>query len=179
MMGPTHIVGGAAAGLGVAYASGLGAEAATALTVGAVATAKLPDIDGKINPSPQHRSLPHSLLLGGGAAVVVALVLWQALASGAADGIIAGSAGYVSAATLQFVVAGGVAGYLAHLFLDAMTSAGIWLLMPKGKRLGLPKKYAIRTDSPKEYAFCGVLILAAIALGLGVFAGEVPRMVSF
>lgn len=58
MNGPTHVVGGALAGLAVAAVSGTGIEASAAITAGAVATSKLPDLDRYVDKSPQHRSLP-------------------------------------------------------------------------------------------------------------------------
>lgn len=166
MNGPTHVVGGALAGLGVAAVSGVGAEAAKAITVGAVATSKLPDLDRYIDRSPQHRSLPHSLILGGGGFMVAVVVAMGLLASGAASEQIYSifSGQLVTPITLHFALIGTVAGYLAHLGLDALTSSGIWLLWPRGKRIGLPRKKAIRTGGVKEHSICALMLLACLGL---------------
>jgi membrane-bound metal-dependent hydrolase YbcI (DUF457 family) len=167
MMGYTHVVGGAATGLAVSWAAGLGFEGAVALTAGAVATSKLPDVDAKINRSPDHRSFPHTLIVGGGAAVVVACIayvwLW-ANASGLA-------VGPLSAGEVALIAPGGAIGYLTHLALDAATSSGIWLLVPKDRRIGLPRKYAIRTGGLGELTVLGVMLVGAFTLGFGVLGG--------
>lgn len=166
MNGPTHVVGGALAGLSVSAVSGAGVQAAAAITVGAVATSKLPDLDRYVDRSPQHRSLPHSLILGGGGFMVAALVAMGLLASGGFDEQLYSlfSGNIVTPVTLRFAVIGAVAGYLAHLGLDCLTSSGIWLLWPKDKRVGLPKKSAIRTSGVVEHAIAGCMLVACLGL---------------
>jgi membrane-bound metal-dependent hydrolase YbcI (DUF457 family) len=171
MMGPTHFAGGALAGLAVSYGIGLGLEQAAALTAGAIATSKLPDIDAEVKRGPDHRSFPHSLVIGGGVALMVALVVWGTVLTGAANGLIYAlpDSAPVSAATLNLAVAGGVLGYFTHLLLDAMTRSGIWLLMPKGKALRLPKRYSVRIGGVGEWLVSGVMVVCALMLGLAVF----------
>lgn len=175
MNGPTHVVGGALAGLTVAAVSGTGIEASAAITAAAVATSKLPDLDRYIDKSPQHRSLPHSLILGGGGVLVAALIALGVLASGtASEQIYSMFSGHiVTPITLHFAVIGAVSGYFAHLGLDAMTTSGIWLLWPKGKRIGLPTKKAVKSGGTRERAIAGLMIVCCIGLGLLVFGGEV------
>lgn len=166
MNGPTHVVGGALAGLSVSAVSGVGAEAAAALTVGAVATSKLPDLDRYIDRSPNHRSLPHSLILGGGSFMMAALIALVLLTSGAFDeqlySVFTGQ--IVTPVTLHFALIGAVAGYLVHLGLDCLTSAGIWLLLPGGKRVGLPKKSAVRSGGAVEHAIAACMLVACLGL---------------
>lgn len=166
MMGHTHVTGGALAGLAVSYGAGLGFEGAAALTIGAVATSKLPDVDARLIRGPDHRSFPHTVVLGGGTAVVLALVAYVWLSANAADA----SLGPLGPGTVALVAPGAAIGYLAHLALDASTKSGIWLLLPKDQRIGLPKKYAVRTGSPTELLVSGGLALVTLVLGLTVFA---------
>lgn len=170
MMGRTHAVGGALAGLTVSCAAGLGIEEATAVTLGATATSKLPDVDARLIRSPDHRSFPHSLVFGGGGAMLFALILTGLTSSGAASGWLSGLGGIVSPGTQSLVLLGAVVGYFAHLALDASTKSGIWLLMPSGRRLGLPKRYSIRTGSPIELVIFGIMAISCPALGLWIFA---------
>lgn len=174
MNGPTHVIGGALAGLTVAAVSGAGAEASTAITVGAVATSKLPDLDRYVDKSPQHRSLPHSLILGGGGVLVAALVAMGALASGAATeqiyNVFAGN--IVTPLRLHFAVIGAVAGYFSHLALDGLTTSGIWLLWPKGKKIGLPRERAIKTGGIAEHSIAGLMVVCSLALGLLVLGEQ-------
>lgn len=166
MMGHTHVTGGALAGLAVSYGAGLGFKGAAALTIGAIATSKLPDVDAKINKSPDHRSFPHTVVLGGGAAVVLALVAYAWLSANAPTSAL----GFLSPASVALVAPGGAIGYLTHLALDASTKSGIWLLLPKDRRIGLPKKYAVRTGGPIELLISGGMALVTLALGIAVFA---------
>lgn len=166
MNGPTHVVGGALAGLSVSAVSGVGAEGCAAITVGAIATSKLPDLDRYIDNSPQHRSFPHSLILGGGGFMIAALMVMGLLASGGLDGQIYSVFGgeLITPATLHFALVGSVAGYLTHLGLDSLTSSGIWLLWPKGKRIGLPRKKAIRSGGVTEHAISALMLIACLGL---------------
>lgn len=165
MMGHTHVVGGALAGLAVSYGAGLDFEGAAALTIGAIATSKLPDVDAGLIRGPDHRSFPHTVLLGGGAAVVLALVAYVWLSANAAS---------ISIGPLESAVAlvapGAAIGYLVHLALDASTKSGIWLLLPKDRRVGLPRKYAVRTGSPTELLISGGMALVTLVLAVAVFA---------
>lgn len=166
MMGHTHMVGGALAGLAVSYAAGLGFEEAAALTIGAIATSKLPDVDAKINKGPDHRSFPHTVILGGGAAVVLALVAYVWLSTNASSA----GLGPLGPGTVALLAPGAAIGYLTHLALDASTKSGIWLLLPKDKRIGLPRKYAVRTGSLTELLISGGMALVTLALAVAVFA---------
>ena len=166
MMGHTHVTGGALAGLAVSYGAGLGFEGAAALTIGAVATSKLPDVDGRIKKGPDHRSFPHTVVLGGGFAVVAALVAYVWLSANA-SGL---SLGPLGPDTVALLAPGAAIGYLTHLALDASTKSGIWLLLPKDKRVGLPRKYAVRTGSPTELLISGGMALLTLALAVAVFA---------
>lgn len=166
------------AGLAVSAVSGVGVEAAAALTVGAVATSKLPDVDRYVDKSPNHRSITHSLLIGGGGFMVAALIAMSVLASGAASEQIYSvfSGHVVTPLTLHFAVIGAVVGYLAHLGLDACTSKGIWLLWPKGKRVGLPKSKVVRSTAT-EQVIAGTMVVCCVGLGLLVFSGQSPSLV--
>lgn len=171
MMGPTHLVGGALAGLAVSYTAGLGVEQAAALTTGAAATSKLPDVDAEVKRGPDHRSFPHSLVIGGGAALGVAIALWLAISAGAANSLLYALPGgvFVSTGTVKLALAGGVIGYFTHLLLDGLTRSGIWLLMPKGQVLRLPKRYSIKTGGVGEWLISGVMVVLALSLGLATF----------
>lgn len=168
---PPYLTGGALAGLAVSYGAGLGLEGATALTIGAITTSKLPDVDAKIIRSPDHRSFPHTVILGGGAAVVLALVAYVWLSANAAS-ISLGPLGNAVA----LVAPGAAIGYLAHLALDASTKSGIWLLLPKNKRIGLPRKYAVKTGSPTELFISGGMALVTLVLAVAVFAPALGGM---
>lgn len=113
------VLGGA---LAVSAAGGLGFEHAAALTVGSVATSRLPDLDAKVLRGPDHRSFPHSLGFGGGGAMLAALVALTLLVWLRASG--EGFGGFTSG-TLSVAVLGAVLGYLLHLALDASTRSGI------------------------------------------------------
>lgn len=98
------------------------------------------------------------------------MVIAGILSSRVVEETIGVSGGVMSAGTLRFAVIGGIVGYLAHLALDASTKSGIWLLLPKDRRVGLPKKYAVRTGSPTELLISGGLALLTLMLGIAVFA---------
>lgn len=166
MNGPTHVVGGALAGLSVSTVSGVGTGAAAAITVGAIATSKLPDVDRYVDKSPNHRSLPHSLVLGGGGFMAIALLAMGLLASGAFDeqlySVFTGRV--VTPVMLHFALIGAVAGYLVHLGLDCLTSAGIWLMFPGGQRVGLAKKSAVRSGGMVEHAIAACMLVACLGV---------------
>lgn len=166
MMGHTHVTGGALAGLAVSYGAALGFGEAAALTIGAVATSKLPDVDARIIRRPNHRSFPHTVILGGDAAVVVALLAYLWLSANAASvGL-----GPLGAGMVALLAPGAAIGYLTHLALDAATKSGVWLLVPKDIRVGLPRKIAVRTSSPTELLISGGMAIVTLGLGLAVFA---------
>lgn len=165
MMGHTHVVGGALAGLAVSYGAGLGFEGAAALTIGAIATSKLPDVDARLIRGPDHRSFPHTVILGGGSAMVLALVAYVWLSTNAAS-ISLGPLG----SAVALLAPGAAIGYLTHLALDASTKSGIWLLLPKDRRVGLPRKYAVRTGSLTELLISGGMALVTLVLAVAVFA---------
>ncbi|MDN5697369.1 MAG: metal-dependent hydrolase [Rubrobacter sp.] len=172
MMGHTHLTGGALAGLAVSYGTGLGFEEAAALTIGAIATSKLPDVDARIIRGPDHRSFPHTVILGGGTAVVLALVAYVWISANASNS----SLGPLGPGTVALLAPGAAIGYLAHLALDASTKSGIWLLLPKDKRVGLPRKYAVRTGSPTELLISGGMALVTLVLAVAVFAPALGGM---
>lgn len=171
MMGHTHVTGGALAGLAVSYGSGLGLEGAAALTIGAIATSKLPDVDARIIKGPDHRSFPHTVIPGEGAAVMLALFLYVWLSANSAR-VSVGPLGE----EVELLAPGAALGYLTHLVLDASTKSGIWLLIPKDRRVGLPRKYAVRTGGPTELLISGGMALVALALGLAVFSPALGGM---
>lgn len=173
MTGSTHIAGGALAGLAASAAAGLGAGQAIALTAGAVLASRLPDVDAKVNPGPAHRRIPHSLVFGGGGAVLVALLLLSWMGSPQGERLLVGASGAggpVLPEALPMVVVGAALGYLTHLALDACTRSGIWLFMPKGTRVGLPRRYSLRTGGPSERLVGVVIVAGCLLVGLYVFA---------
>lgn len=162
----THYPGGALAGIAVSAALGLSTEQALGLTVGAVAASTLPDIDAKVNIGNDydHRSLPHSLLFGGGGFTVLALIAYLWLRANTPE---LGS-GLLEPSTLTLLAPGAAVGYLSHLALDAPNRSGIWLLAPGGKRLAPPKQYAVKTGGMVELLIRVALIVACVVLGLAV-----------
>ena len=172
MMGPTHVAGGALAGLSASAAAGLDVDQAIALTAGAVLASRLPDVDAKLNPGPAHRGFPHSLVFGGGGAVLATLFLVGWLRSPETVRLLGGAGiagGPVSPESLPMVVIGAAIGYLAHLALDACTSAGIWLFLPRGRRVGIPKRYAVKTGGVAEKMVGLAIVAGCCLLGLYVF----------
>ena len=177
-MGPTHITGGLLAGLSASAAAGLDTGQAFALTAGALAASRLPDVDAKLNPGPAHRSLPHSLVFGGGGAILAALLLLGWIGSPAGERALAplGTAGGpVSPEAVSMAVVGSGIGYLTHLLLDACTKSGIWLLLPRGTRLGLPRRYALKTGGPAERLVAVVIVAGCLLAGAYVFAPAVSE----
>lgn len=166
MMSHTHLTGGALAGIAVSYGAGLGFEGAAALTIGAIATSKLPDMDARLIRGPDHRSFPHTVILGGGLAVMLALVAYVWITASAASA----SLGPLGPGTVALLAPGGAIGYLTHLALDASTKSEIWLLFPKDKRVGIPRKMAVRTGSPTELLISGGMALVTLMLAVAVFA---------
>ncbi len=160
---PPYLTGGTLAALVVSAAGGLGFEQAAALTVGSVAASRLPDVDARIIRGSGHRHLPHSLAFGGGGAVLVGLILVVWLRASAAG------SGWLNPGTLSAAVVGATLGYLVHLALDAATKSGIWLVMPGGTRVGLPRAYAVRTGSLAELGVAAAMVALCLALGLAVF----------
>jgi len=147
--GKTHLVGAVLAGTALTF--GADPLVSAVLVAAAAVGSKAPDLDRLLDSGPSHRSLPHSLGLAGGGAVLVAAI----------------------AATLPeqhdfFVAAGFAAGYLSHLLLDALTPSRVPLLLPGGPRFGLG---VIPTGSLREGILCflmtfllaAVLVLRALA----------------
>ena len=173
MMGPTHIIGGLLAGLSASAAAGLDTGQAIALTAGAVLASRLPDMDAKINPGPAHRGLPHSLVFGGGGAILVVLVLlgWMNSTVGERQlASLSAAGGPVSPEAASMAVVGSGIGYLTHLVLDACTKSGIRLLLPKGRRIGLPRRYSLRTGGTTERLVGVVIVAGCLLVGFYVFA---------
>lgn len=141
MMGHTHMLGGAAAWLGLCCAwpqtAGIIVSGAAIATGAALA----PDID-------HERSIARSSLgpithglswlvrtLGGGQRRVTHCLL----------GTIAVTVGLLLTGWPRWVAAAILAGWVSHLLLDACTEQGIPLLWPDLRRWGLPRDLAITT----------------------------------
>lgn len=178
MMGPTHIAGGALAGLAASALAGYGGEQAVAMTVGAVATSRLPDIDRKFNRGPKHRSITHSLVLGGAGAflLMLAAMLWANTAAGAR--MLQQTGGWITPELVERAAFGGWLGYMAHLALDAPTREGIWLLLPGGKRLRPPERQAVKTDGFAELVTGLALVGGCVMLGISVFGADLMDLIS-
>lgn len=162
MKWPTHQIGGVLFGLGASGVAGLSVDEAIAFTVGAFAASIAPDVDAtmRLRKRYDHKSLPHSLVFGGLGSVILAFVVYSWLAANAPstynDPIPAG--------TVALLAPGAAVGYLSHLALDAMNPSGIWLFMPKGIRIGLPRKRTIRTGSFKELLVSVVMLVGCVLL---------------
>ena len=129
-----------------------------------------------------HRSWPHSLIAAGGAAALAPLLSFLVLGypdtRGALpesaplwDGLLAGFAS--SPGSLVTVLTTGSAlGYLSHLFLDVLTTKGIWLFRPGGRRLAIPlvKKGRI----PEPAVLYGLALALMPALLLPLLTSAVP-----
>lgn len=57
-----------------------------------------------------------------------------------------------------------------------MNPSGVWLFMPRGRRISLPRKKAIPTGSFKEFVVL-VLLMAATAVALIVYFGGLGGVV--
>ena len=170
MTGATHQAGALlAAGL-YAQAISLSPALVVATAAGALAAARLPDVDAPRDPEDprryDHRRGPHSLVFAGGGVLLAALLAVAAFGYpptqlGEGEPLFLALVQLYQGATgkLAAVVAVGVAlGYLSHLFLDFFTTKGIWLLRPKGVRLALPVVRRGRLPEPL------VLVTFAFAL---------------
>ena len=180
MMGKTHVTGAIAAGTTGAALAQLDPVEACALTATSAVAAGLPDEDRVLDDSPNHRSLTHSLSF----AVVLFLAFLVYLRPRMADlgpqfaqeaaGLpfipfiggfggeeLAAGVGSYLAGLLFIAVAGLGLGYLSHLLLDALTPAGIWLVLPGGPRLRVPviSKVGDAREAVAER------LLAVVALG--------------
>lgn len=190
MLGPTHANGAIAAAVVVSAAVGLDPLQAITFTVTSAVAAYLPDKDRLVDSGPNHRSLTHSFAFGLGISyVLVAYVrprvveIGPALGSRLGDrlgelpvlGALVGgtfASGFASAAgewvaSLVLIAALGAAlGYLSHLLLDALTPAGVWILLPGGPRLCLPvvRKVGNATESLINRGFQVVTALGAVAV---------------
>lgn len=149
------------------------------MVVGALAASRLPDIDAKLKPGKDHRSLPHSLLLAGLPVFVFTLVLFGSLAaSGEAALESLGLSGSLPADVPGRFFLGFGLGYLSHLALDAATFSGIWLAVPGGAKLRVPKKVAVRTGGLREVGAALVMVLLCAVLlepAVGISAWNIVR----
>ena len=179
MTGATHEA-------GALLAAGLYAQAADlspALTVvtaaGAFFAARRPDMDsapGSEDPKARydHRGYPHSLVFAGGGVLVLALWAVAIFGHPAPDlarglplpeALVALSEG--PPAPLVGVAAVGFAlGYLSHLLLDALTTKGIWLSSPGGRRLAFPLVKEGRVPEPLVSLLITLALLPALVLPL-------------
>lgn len=128
MNGPTHMVGAAAAGAGLATLTGGGVPEMAALVIGALAADRIPDQDRWLDQSANHRSITHSLVFGGGAALAGAVFLALFASSLSVEPALR--------AALTAFGMGLPAGYLAHLALDSLTPKRVWVVFPGGPRFG-------------------------------------------
>jgi inner membrane protein len=155
VIGHSHAIVGACAGVAVAHA--LGGDSLAAAVLGAVA-GLVPDVDSHAStlghyipgwaPRPRHRGPTHSLVFCAGLA---------AATYGAQAWLLGGPP---ASLLLTLVV---LAGSLSHLAADGMTDEGIPLLWPlTSQRLGLPWPLCFPTGSRREHlvvlAIMGVTI---------------------
>lgn len=150
MKGPTHIAGGAVAGLLLASSQSLTLQQALPITATVMVASLIPDIDictskaGRMIPPASiliqlfigHRTLFHSPLLY--------LAIYAAAIS-----TYPGAATYIHAAAI---------GIISHLLLDMMNPAGVPLLWPIGKRFHIA---SFRSGGLFDWLLCGVLYLIA------------------
>lgn len=152
------MIGAAAIGVAVAAATGHSPVEAAAVGAAAVVTAKLPDVDRLVNDGPNHRSLPHSLIIAGG--LVVALAVYASTRPEVAE------AGILGMRLGSAVVLGLAVGYLSHLALDAITTAGIPLFLPGGPRLSLG---LVRTGKLGEQVVVWILVAVAVVAAMASY----------
>ena len=158
MLGKTHVTGALAAGAAGAALLGVDPVQATVMGSTSALAAGLPDEDRVLDDGPGHRSITHSVAFAAGVAFVFLSYLGPRLSSleavfangisglpvlgGLAGPEVASSAGAVLGAWFaETVLAGAVGagiGYVSHLALDALTPAGVWVLLPGGPRISLP-----------------------------------------
>jgi membrane-bound metal-dependent hydrolase YbcI (DUF457 family) len=148
----THLTGAGVAGLAAGAAWGLGPAQTLVLFAAALPVASLPDKDRLLNPGRDHRSWPHSIILGGGGILIAAYYLSRWLVE-------------EHVPLLALAPYGVAAGYLSHLMLDALTGAGVWVLAPGGPRVRLA---SIELGGPGEdlvrgslWAAGGLIVLYA------------------
>lgn len=186
MLGPTHANGAIAAAVVVSAAVGLDPLQAITFTVTSAVAAYLPDKDRLVDSGPNHRSLTHSLAFGLGISFVLVsyvhprvVEIGPALGSRLGDrlgelpvlgalvgGTFASAAGEWVASLVLIAALGAALGYLSHLLLDALTPAGVWILLPGGPRLCLPivRKVGNATESLINRGFQVVTALGAVAV---------------
>lgn len=180
MTGATHQAGALlAAGL---YGGAVGlSPALVALTAaGAFATATLPD---RLDPRPtldphdrrryDHRRWAHSVLFGAVACLLALFVIFRFghppltfgedhLLPVALSLLLQDNLGHVVSAT----TVGATLGYLSHLLLDALTTKGIWLTRPQGRRVGVALVRHGRLPEPLVLIALTLLLIPAVALPL-------------
>lgn len=179
MMGPTHIAGGALAGLAASALAGYGGPEAVAMTAGAIATSRLPDIDRKFNRGPKHRSVTHSLVRGGLGALVLMLIAIASANTATGAETLQQTGGWLTPELVERAAFGGWLGYMAHLALDAPTREGIWLMFPGGKRIRPRESNAVKTDGLTEIVAGLVMVGGCLMLGISVFGGDLMEMAAW
>lgn len=170
MTGATHQAGALLAAGFYAQALGFSPALTVVTAAGAFAAACLPDTGYDPEAGDpgryEHRGLPHSLVLAGGlvclaALVAVALFGYPALDAGG-DGPLVQAVVSLSGSDPEGLVAvaavGAALGYVSHLLLDGLTTKGIWLMSPGGRRIGAPLVKKGRVPEP--------LVLLVITLAL-------------
>lgn len=184
MTGATHQAGALlAAGL-YAQAIGLSPALTVASAAGAFVAAPLPDIDSSRDPNDprrfDHRRLPHSIVFAGGGVLLIALLAVAAFGYPSAE---LGEDRSLSSALLLLyqgapgelvavVAVGGALGYLSHLFLDSLTTKGVWLLWPGGRRLGFP--LVKQGGLPEPLVLVGIALALLPTLVVPLLSNAVP-----
>lgn len=112
------------------------------------------------------------VFFGGLGSILLAFIAYNWLTANAPST----ASGIIPPGTVALLDPGAAIGYLSHLALDAVNPSGVWLFIPKGRRIGLPRKKAIRTGSFKELVVFA-LLMAALAVALIVYFGGVSDVV--
>lgn len=181
VLGPTHVNGALAAGAVSAAVWGLDPLQLTTIAAASSLAAGLPDEDRVVNDGPNHRSLTHSVAF---AAVVAAFLLAYVspripdigpavgsklvelpLAGGLLGEANAGSIGEYLAALMLIGAIGLAIGYFSHLLLDALTPAGVWILLPGGPRFSLPLVSKVG-NATEDLFDAGFRLCAAVGVGV-------------
>lgn len=179
MNGPTHQAGALlAAGL-YAQAAGLSPALTVVTAAGAFFAARRPDMDSSPeceDPKKRydHRGYPHSLLFAGGSVCLLALwavALFGHPAPDLAQGLplpeaLVALSEEPSAPLVGLAAVGFALGYLSHLLLDALTTKGIWLARPGGRRLAFALVEEGRVPEPLVSLLITLALLPALVLPL-------------
>lgn len=179
MMGGTHQLIGAAAGVSAGQALGFTLPQTAALTVGTYLSSLGPD-DAEMGGLLKHRRLTHSPLAVGAFCVAVALAAAHFAATIKLPPVLALMVNAASAAgsalgDLPLLAAAGLGfGYAMHLAADACTRDGIRLLYPlSGAQVWLlPKPLRVRTGERSE-AVAASLVAVTLVAYLSVAQGIV------